>query len=136
MHRPAAVLLLGLASCGPFFRPGEEADPDRLTLCIENATIAYGNLVARAGPIRYDVMPGQQVCKPVMGTGPYVALQAVTTGGGIEGPHRYAERLQIGGFRCWRWRLTDSPASAADLGPCPEPAEEDTVPADSTGGRR
>lgn len=136
MYRPAAVLLVSLAACGPFFRASDEPAREPLTLCVENATIAYGNLIVRAGPVRYDVMPGEQVCKPVVGTGPSVELRAVTTGGGIGGPRSYAERLQIGGFQCWRWRLTDSPASSADLGPCPEPAAQDTVPADSSSGGR
>jgi hypothetical protein len=131
MHRSAAVLLLCLAACGPFFRPGGEPASTPQVLCVENAAVAYGNLIAHAGPVRFDVMPGQQVCKRVMGTGAYVALRAVTTGGGLRGPRSYAERLPIGGYDCWRWRLTDSPASSADLGPCPRPAEEDTVPADS-----
>lgn len=124
MHRFAVVLLMCLAACGPFFRRGDGPPPDRLTLCVQNATIAYGNLVARAGPVRYDVMPGQQVCKPLIGSGPYIALRAVTTGGGIGGPRRYEERLNIGGYRCWLWRLTDSPASSTDLGPCDNEVEQ------------
>lgn len=135
MWRCAAVLLLCLTGCGPFFRRGDEPPArDRLTLCVQNATIAYGNLVARAGPVRFDVLPGEQVCKPLIGTGPYIQLRAVTTGGGIAGPRRYEERLPITGYDCWLWRLTDSPASSADLGPCPEDdeAEADTAAADSS----
>ena len=136
MHRCAAVLLLCLGACGPFFRRGDRAhERERLTLCVRNATIAYGNLVARAGPVRFDVMPGQQVCKPLIGSGGYIQLRAVTTGGGIGGPRRYEERLPISGYACWLWRLTDSPASSADLGPCPDDEEEgeaDTTESDSS----
>ncbi|HEX6368903.1 MAG TPA: hypothetical protein VF006_08220 [Longimicrobium sp.] len=138
MHRRAAVLLLGLGACGPFFRGGEDAPVrERLTLCVQNHTIAYGNLVARAGPVRFDVMPGQEVCKPLIGTGAAINLRAVTTGGGIGGPRRYEERLPLGGYICWLWRLTDSPASSADLGPCradEAEVEPDTAAADSSTG--
>lgn len=135
MVRRAAVLLLCLGACGPFFRRGDQTPArDRLTLCVENATIAYGNLVVRAGQVRLDVMPGEQVCKPLIGTGPSIPLRAVTTGGGIHGPRRYEAQLPISGFPCWLWRLTDSPASAGDLGPCrdDEEAEADTAAGDSS----
>lgn len=133
MHRCVAVLLLFLAACGPFFRGGEEGDAgDRLTLCVENATVAYGNLVARAGPVRFDVMPGQQMCKPLLGAGGFIPLRASTTGGGIRGPRTYEARLPVSGYPCWRWRLTDSPASSADLHRCP--AEPDEAEADTKTG--
>jgi hypothetical protein len=138
MHRCAAVLLLFLAAaCGPFFRPGEDgAAGDRLTLCVENATIAYGNLVARAGPVRFDVMPGQRVCKPLMATGGFIPLRASTTGGGIGGPRTYEARLPVSGYLCWRWRLTDSPASSSDLNRCPDDEEAaDTTATDSVRAR-
>jgi hypothetical protein len=93
--------------------------------------VAYGNLVARAGQVRFDVMPGQQVCKPLLGAGGYIQLRAVTTGGGIGGPRRYEERLPITGYACWIWRLTDSPASSADLGPCPDDEESEAETTDS-----
>lgn len=132
MHRCAAVLLLCLTACGPLFRRGENAaDPDRLTLCVRNGTVAYGNIVARAGQVRFDVMPGQQVCKPLIATGPAITLRAVTTGGGLAGPRTYEERLLGGGWGCWVWRLTDSPASAADLGPCPDEADDEDPAADT-----
>jgi hypothetical protein len=125
MHRCAAVLLLTLAACGPFFRRGEEPpDRARLTLCVQNGTVAYGNLVARAGAVRFDVMPGQQVCKQLIGTGGFITLRAATIGGGSAGPRRYDASLPVGGYGCWLWRLTDSPASSADLGPCPDESEE------------
>ena len=137
MRRCAAVLLLGLGACGPFFRRGDDAPHrERLTLCVQNHTVAYGNLIARAGPVRFDVMPGQEVCKPLIGVGPSIDLRAVTTGGGIGGPRRYEERLPVDGYSCWLWRLTDSPASSADLGPCrddEDEAEPDTAAADSSG---
>lgn len=131
MHRLTTVPLLCLAACGPFFKPSDEPHEPSLTLCVQNETVAYGNIVARAGMVRFDVMPGQEVCKPLIGTGGYVSLRASTTGGGASGPRHYEQRMPIGGFRCWRWRLTDSPASAADLGPCPEESEPETADPDT-----
>jgi len=135
MKRLALVLAL-CAACGPL-RPGEERTGEPpLRLCIQNDASAFGNIIARAGLVRFDVMPGQEVCKPVTLTGADIPLRAVTTGGGLAGPVSYAERLQPAGARCWRWRLTSSPASAADLTPCdiqdePEPGPSsaaDTLP--------
>jgi hypothetical protein len=130
MKRLMAVLLLA-AACGPALSrgDGEGEAPERLQLCIENATAAYGAITARAGMVRYDVMPGQTQCRPLMTPGP-VTLRATTIGGGAAGPMRYAATLQAAGYRCWRWRLTDSPASAVDLGPCP--SEFDGVADDTT----
>lgn len=138
MTRLAAVALLGLAACGPFFKRGEGGESNRTTLCVVNATVAYGTLVARAGLVRFDVMPGEEVCKPVIVTGSDVVLRAQTIGGGAAGPRRYAERFTLAGSRCWRWRLTDSPASSGDLFPCEAEdgdAEADTVEADSSAFR-
>lgn len=130
MRGRAAVLLLCLAGCGTLFPKRDDAPPrERLTLCVENATVAYGNIVARAGQVRFDVMPGQQVCKRVIGGGGYIPLRAVTTGGGLAGPRSYDAQLPVSGYTCWRWRLSDSPASAADLGPCEW--ERDEPPANS-----
>lgn len=138
--RVAAVLLLCLSACGPLFKRGTGAESSRTTLCVVNATVAYGSLTARAGLVRFDVMPGEEVCKPVIATGGDIVLRAQTIGGGASGPRRYAERLPAGGYRCWRWRLTDSPASSGDLFPCEatddeEPAsdDDDPPPADTTG---
>lgn len=143
MKRYTALLLFCLTACWPFAR--EEGDeerepPEPLTLCVQNETVAYGNIVARAALVRFDVMPGERVCKRLLATGPAIGLTAVTTGGGVSGPRRYATRLDAGGSRCWRWRLTDSPASAVDLMPCDlvddmENGDTDadtTAPADSS----
>jgi hypothetical protein len=143
MKRLSTVLLLSLAACAA--REGDENQPapEPLRLCVENATAAYGALTARAGLVRFDVMPGEQVCKPVIATGAAIELRAQTIGGGARGPLRYTERLQPGGSRCWRWRLTDSPASSIDLVPCDLGDDEtatttvpaDTTPVDTTGAR-
>jgi hypothetical protein len=142
MMRSAAVVLLCLAACGPLARGKGEADSGRLTLCVQNETVAYGNIVARAALVRFDVQPGEQVCKPVIATGPAIELRATTMGGGVAGPLSYATRLDVGGSSCWRWRLTDAPASAVDLMPCDLVSDDDadmtaadTVPADSGGVR-
>jgi hypothetical protein len=124
MRRSAAAVLLWLTACAHGPRTGgASAVSDQLQLCVQNETVGYGNIVAHAGMVRFDVMPGQQVCKRVPGPGPMIALQATTTGGGAAGPLSYASRLQVGAGRCWTWRLTESPASAYDLTPCAgEPA--------------
>lgn len=133
MKRLHAFLLLSLAACAA--REGDENNPapEPLRLCVENATAAYGALTARAGLTRFDVLPGERVCKPIILTGGSIPLQARTIGGGASGPLSYAERLLPGGSRCWRWRLTDSPASAVDLMPCDlvDGDASDTLPADS-----
>lgn len=87
-------------------------------LCVRNGTIAYGNIIARAGLVRFDVMPGREVCKPLPTAGPSVQLLAETTSGGSAGPITYAATLHTANVRCWRWRLTESRASATDLSPC------------------
>jgi hypothetical protein len=138
MKRTTAGLLLCLTACGSAMRGGEDGDPppEPLRLCVENTTVAYGNITARAGNVRFDVMPGETVCKRLLTASPNVALRASTIGGGASGPQTYAATLQTAGYRCWRWRLSDSPASAADLGPCPSEFRDDDTAADSAGGAR
>lgn len=118
MMRSAVVLLLSLAACGPFFRKSDAPESAALRLCVRNGTVAYGNIVARAGLVRFDVMPGREVCKRLSTAGPVVQLRAETTGGGSAGPITYEATLQSGNVGCWRWSLSESPASAADLVPC------------------
>ena len=135
MRTVAAILVASLAGCGSAARgSGDEDHPEwePLRLCVQNATVAYGNLVARAGIVRFDVLPGQEVCKRVAIAGASVPLRAVTTGGGSGGPRSYAADLLPGTSTCWVWRLSDSPASATNLMPCrdPRPAA-DTAQADS-----
>lgn len=134
MKPSIAAALLFATACASASRGGEdEAAPEPLRLCIENATAAYGAITARAGLVRYDVMPGQTECKRLGTIGP-VDLRATTIGGGAAGPRRYAATLQTAGYRCWHWRLSDSPASATDLGPCPsefQRVENDTTATDS-----
>jgi hypothetical protein len=140
MIRIAIVLTLAAAACGPR-EPGDEPGPAPLRLCVQNQAPAHGNIIARAGLVRFDVLPGQEVCKRVTLTGVDIPLRAQTTGGGLSGPVSYAERLQPAGYRCWRWRLTGSSASAADLTPCEEEFEAstdtvvETVEADTLPGR-
>ena len=129
MHRIALVPLLCLAACGPLVRRGGGEDPQAVRLCVRNDAAGYGNVVARAELVRFDVFPGQEVCKALPRGAPSIALRASTTGGGAAGPLTYAATLQSGGYGCWRWRLGSSRASAGDLTPCPEsPAEGDTLP--------
>ena len=118
MNRLAMLALLGLAACGAFRRDNDSPTAQRLRLCVQNATVGYGNITAHADLVRFDVMPGQQVCKMVPAAGPSLALTAQTLGGGASGPLRYATRLQHAGPGCWRWRLTASRTSSIDLLPC------------------
>lgn len=118
MNRLAVIALLGLAACGVFRRENDSPTAQRLRLCVQNATVGYGNITAHADLVRFDIMPGQEVCKMVPATGPSLVLTAQTLGGGTTGPLRYGTRLQPTGPGCWRWRLTDSPASSIDLLPC------------------
>ena len=118
MHRLAVVALLGLAACSAFRSENDSPTAQRLRLCVQNATVGYGNITAHADMVRFDIMPGQEVCKMVPATGPMLALTAQTMGGGASGPLRYATRLQHAGPGCWRWRLSDSPNSSIDILPC------------------
>jgi hypothetical protein len=115
--RPYALLLpLLLAGCWHGRRAA--ASENDLTLCVENATAGYGNVIARAELTRIDVMPGQTVCKRVSPASVRVVLTAVTTSGGAAGPLRYSIDLPSAAPGCWRWRLGNSQATQADLVPC------------------
>ena len=118
MMRIAAVTLVCLTACGPLARGSGDEGPNTLRLCVENATAGYGNIIAHAGLVRFNVMPGQEQCRPVHVPGSALQVTARTMGGGAAGPLSYTERLQPGATGCWRWRLTNSRASAADLTPC------------------
>jgi len=122
MKRIGIVLLMGATACGVFRRDQDNPTAQSLRLCVQNATVGYGNIVARADLVRFDVMPGREVCRIVPAAGPSILLQAQSTGGGARGPLNYANRLTAGTGGCWRWRLTDSPASQVDLTPCGEDA--------------
>jgi hypothetical protein len=128
MRRIVAAALLALPACAPR-QPGGGPAPRPMRLCVQNETVAYGNVIAYAGPVRFEVMPGRQECKPVPGRGPFVQLRATTTAGGAHGPLTYAARLQVDDTRCWAWRLTEVPGGAGDLSPC-----DDAAPADSAAG--
>jgi hypothetical protein len=131
-----AALLLLLTACASLGRgndeEGNEAPPEPLTLCVQNETVAHGNIIARAALVRFDVMPGSEVCKRVLASGPAIGLQASTPGGGLAGRQSYSARLDTGGSRCWRWTLTDSPASAVDLMPCALSEPDGDADADAT----
>lgn len=120
MPRLAFLALAALAACATARQAGgpDAEDAGGLRLCVRNATVGYGNLVARAGLVRIDVLPGEEVCRRLTGPGPTFALRAETTGGGAAGRLSYTATLQAGGSSCWRWRLTNQPGSASDLMPC------------------
>jgi hypothetical protein len=118
MNRIGIALLLGATACGVFRRDQDNPTAQSLRLCVQNATVGYGNITARADLVRFDVMPGREVCRLVPAAGPSMVLQAQTMGGGASGPITYVNRLTAGSGGCWRWRLTDSPTSQVDLTPC------------------
>ena len=124
MDRFALVLLVLAAACAPS-RPaaggpsnGEGPAVAPLRLCIRNETVGYGSLIANAGPIRFNVLAGQEQCRNVSDTGPGIQLTAVTTGGGVLGPLSYSATLRPAGSQCWRWNLTNTASSSLDLEPC------------------
>jgi hypothetical protein len=113
------VPIMPLLAAGCFRRGGGMDDANALTVCIENAAAGYGNIQARVELTRYDIMPGQTVCKRVTVASPRARLTAVTVGGGAAGPIRYDMELPSSAPGCWRWRLGSSQASQNDLVPCP-----------------
>jgi hypothetical protein len=114
------VPLIPLLAAGCIHRGGGMDTANALTVCIENAAAGYGNITAHVELTRYDVMPGQTVCKRVNTASPRARLTAITMGGGAAGPIRYAMELPSSAPGCWRWRLGASQASQTDLVPCPE----------------
>jgi hypothetical protein len=111
-----ALITLSLAGCASIFHRGEGREP--MQLCVRNSTVGYGNVVAHAGLIRFDVMPGQEQCKRIAEISGSLTLTARTTAGGTAGPLSYATELNPGGSRCWRWDLDNTRASQVDLLPC------------------
>jgi hypothetical protein len=112
----AAAAVAGGCSSRHHGRTGPGVEP--LTLCVQNDAQGYGNVIARAGPIRFDVMPGKEVCKRVPETGPRIELAATSMGGGAAGPLSLGTILYPTGSRCWRWHLTSAQASQSDVTPC------------------
>jgi hypothetical protein len=106
MRRPVALsLVFLLAGCWPFGNRGGGFGPNDLVICVQNELAAYGNVIARAGGARYDVMPGETVCRRVISADARLVLTARTTGGGARGPLQFAEPLPSAGPGCWLWRL-------------------------------
>jgi hypothetical protein len=118
MNRIVFVVVLLAAACARNRGPDDGPAPEPLRLCIRNGTLGYGNVVASAGPVRFTVLEGQEVCKQVNDPGPGIRLTAVTTGGGITGPISFATTLRPAGDRCWRWNLSNAQSSSIDLEPC------------------
>ncbi|HYH78312.1 MAG TPA: hypothetical protein VEX86_00895 [Longimicrobium sp.] len=118
MGRIAVVLLVFFAAGCAAFRRDTPSGSQTTRLCVRNETVGYGNIVAYADIVRFNVMPGQEVCRPVPAAGAQLALRASTSGGGSTGPLTYSAMMQTGTGGCWRWRLTDSRSSSIDLTPC------------------
>jgi hypothetical protein len=118
MGRIAVVLVLFLTAACAALRRDVPAGSQSTRLCVSNGTVGYGAIVAHADIVRFDVMPGQEVCKQVPAASTQLSLRAATTGGGAAGPLTYATTIQTGTGGCWRWRLTDSRSSSVDVTPC------------------
>ena len=118
MDRIALLAIVLVASCArnPSRVEGPRVEP--LRLCIRNGSLGYVSLLANAGPVRFNVLAGQEVCREVNDPGPGIRLTAVTTAGGVAGPISFAATLRPAGDRCWRWNLNNSESSASDLEPC------------------
>lgn len=116
--RFALVLLVCVAACARPRQPSDAPAPEPLRLCIRNATVGYGNIIASAGPVRFTILPGQEQCRPVSDVGPGIQLSAVTTGGGVAGPISFSNTLRAGIEKCWLWNLTNTPGSGLNLEPC------------------
>ena len=110
------LLVAVLAGCASSRGP-DGPRPGEVTLCIENAAVGYGNLVAYAGSARFNVYAGEEVCKNVMAAGPGLSVRAASTGGGAAGPLRFQFQLPSLA-NCWYWRV--STANVLDLTPCEE----------------
>ena len=115
MRRSLLLLPLLLIGCARQRATSDNA----LTLCIENATAGYGNVVARVEAARYEVGPGRTECRQISPAAPAPRLTAVTTGGGAAGPLRFATTLPSSGGGCWRWRVSGTQVEGA-LIPCRE----------------
>jgi hypothetical protein len=113
----AILLALVAAACS---RPRSgPAGGNALTLCIENATTGYGNVVARLETTRMEVTPGRSLCREFTPASGSPVITAVTRGGGVTGPLRFSTSLPSGGGACWRWRL-EGVQSEGSLLPCRE----------------
>ena len=113
----ALLLALVAAACS---RPRSgPAGGNALTLCIENATTGYGNVVARLETTRFEVSPGQSLCRTFTPASASPTITAVTRGGGAVGPLRFSTSLPSGGGACWRWRV-EGVQTEGSLLPCRE----------------
>lgn len=105
------ILVLCLALAVPIgcstSRGGRAYDPNAVTLCVENNSIGYGNLIVFAGSTRFTVYPNDQTCRDVRAIGPGLEVRAASTGATAMGPLRFAFQLP-GSASCWHWRVTSS----------------------------
>ena len=109
-----ALIVLLLAGCWPFGGGSSgEFGPGDLVVCVQNELAGYGNVVARAGGTRYDVMPGETACRRIISADARLTLTATTQGGGVRGPLSISEPLPSSGPGCWLWRLGPGQSSAA-----------------------
>ena len=124
MYRLAIVAAVALTACASL-RKGEDANQrERTRICVRNATAGYGNVIARVGLARYDIMPGQEVCRVSLETGANIVLSARTVGGGANGPLSFNATLQAEVPGCWLWVLDNSRAYSGHLRECDD--DEDT----------
>ncbi len=128
MHRSALIFLALLAvGCAPIQPRTDTPMRDPMTLCIENATAGYGNVIAYARAVRFEVMPGRTVCKELKEFASTVPLRASTVGGGAAGRLSFSASVEPRHGNCWQWTLSNSRASSFNVLPCdPGAANEDT----------
>ena len=119
MVRSTLVLCLVLAACARSGARGSAETGEMVRVCIENATIGYGEALAEANGLRFSVGGGDTVCKEVGVTRSAIALRARTTSGGMGGPLSFSTSVDPARYRCWHWKLANTPDSRRAR-PCDE----------------
>ena len=112
------LLPLALAACSQS-RPAS-TPVNAFTLCLQNATAGYGNMVALIERVRYDVRSGQTSCKQVNPATSNARLVAHTigAGGGTNEQLQFATTLPSAGASCYLWRLSTPQNQAGDILQC------------------
>ena len=123
MRRMALLLPLPLLLVACWRQGSGEIGPNDRVVCVTNELAGYGNVMARAGEARFDVMPGATVCRRVISGDPRLPLQATTTGGGAAGPLNLRDVVPSGAPGCWQWRLGPGTGSSVLPMDCTEATE-------------
>ena len=116
MRRTTLLLAVLFAACSQA-RP-TSSPQNAFTLCLQNATAGYGNVIALIERVRYEVRPGQTSCRQVNPASTSARLVAHTSAGGDRGQLQFATTLPSAGAPCYRWRLADSQNPAGNILQC------------------